>query len=55
MRPVIARIYAQGGWSHDLLSHLIQVEVDDAELTMDDIRMLVTALVTGAEAPKSLG
>jgi cytochrome P450 len=35
--------------ANDLLSQLIQVEVDGAELTMDDIRMLVTALVAGAD------
>jgi cytochrome P450 len=34
--------------ANDLLSHLIQVEVDGNELTVDDIRMLVAALVAGA-------
>jgi cytochrome P450 len=33
----------------DLLSHLIQVEVDGYELTSDDLRMLVATLV-GASA-----
>jgi cytochrome P450 len=32
----------------DLLSDLIQMEVDGEELTVDDIRMLVAALVSGA-------
>jgi cytochrome P450 len=31
----------------DLLSKLIQLEVDGEELTVDDLRMVVAALVTG--------
>ncbi|MDT7766409.1 MAG: hypothetical protein QOC63_5829 [Mycobacterium sp.] len=35
--------------SGDLLSQLIQLEVDGEDLTVDDIHRLVTALVAGAE------
>jgi cytochrome P450 len=34
----------------DLTSHLIQLEVDGEELTVDDIRRVVAALVAGASA-----
>jgi cytochrome P450 len=33
----------------DLLSHLIQLEVDGEDLTIDDIHRLVAALVAGAD------
>ncbi|MGZ5379811.1 MAG: hypothetical protein ACXWD8_18000, partial [Mycobacterium sp.] len=34
----------------DLLAKLIELEVDGEELTVDDIRSFVAALVTGADA-----
>jgi cytochrome P450 len=38
--------------TNDLLSHLIQVEADGGELTVDDVHMLVAALVAGS-TPRS--
>jgi cytochrome P450 len=35
--------------SHDLLSQLIQLEVDGEELTVDDLRAFVAGLVAGAD------
>ena len=34
--------------ANDLMSHLIQVEADGHELTVDDVHMLVAALVAGS-------
>jgi cytochrome P450 len=37
---------------HDLLSTLIQLQVDGQDLTVNDLQVIVTSLVASAEAPR---